>query len=858
MERSKPVTAGAQLTVEDLVRARKRGDDAFAKAATTRRSAALDVPKEVRESGQVLNFTAYFQEAVPDDPREKARVRHLRIQYFLEDDTALIFEAATENAGMPQGKFLKRGKIPMGKYRVPVVPEPSAKGAAGPRYLHWTDLRVGETLDIVSRSIRISGCDAATRRWYADTPGAPAQPSDLGEPDDVYTRTRADITRRETGRDLTVFRGSKVSPVKRYAEAVLGNSSAWQTRGVRDNLQKFLEHGGDRVQFRGVLDTSDRIAGEKVDIMLYYYLADDTVEAFEVHGNNKGRAPVIKMFSRAKLPRGVLAHDDRTRSIESDNGEDDYYTLDDADFRVGCTIKIMGQPVFLYAADSLAIRHVKETYGVDMQARADKLNPSKLLGEEEDEMPEVEPPPYLGFGGEEDSISSFLHLRPKIPQRDVQKLNQYADMVLRFNASMIPHDETGAASEESKSSAGDSSAAAAGGGGGDGGRTGGALSAAAIASLGGGPLSVAETYRLQQEEAAARSERMAVARDPLWAAKPSDPKAMSRAMAARSRMRRTRLDEVDKARRFVITWFLEDDTLQVFEPPKRNSGLLAGKILTRCKLRNPDTGDFFRTSDFQVGAVLNINGQKYRLDSTDDYSRKVMEQGTHFLMSDVRFVLTHLKRKFQDFSTTARRAFRSMDKDFSGFVTIDELDLQLKKWGMKVSRADLMVLMRWFDQSGDGKISYNDFVRLFTDEDYGEGAGGSKGQWGEVSVAEKAAQEATTISERELKSYEERIGSVQMKDEDETRLTRLLEMLAMDFASKKGEQLMREEFRRVDEDKSNTVDRREFRKALSDSLFLRDHDIALLEKRFFPPGTEELNYESFMQHLRGRLTRTIH
>lgn len=777
-------------------------------------------------------------------------MRHLRIQYFLEDDTALIFEAATENAGMPQGKFLNRGKIPLGKYRVPIVPQPPTKGGrGGPRYLHWSDLRVGEILEITARRMRISGCDAATRRWYAETRGAPAQPPNLGEPDDVYTRTRADITRRETGRDLTVFRGSKVSPVKRYAEAVLGNSSAWQTRGVRDNLQKFLEYSGDRVQFRGVQDTSERIAGEKVDIMLYYYLADDTVEAFEVHGNNKGRAPVIKTFSRAKLPRAVLAHDDRTRSIEDDNGEDDYYTLDDPDFRVGSTIRIMGQPVFLYAADSNAIKHVRETYGDDMRPAMESMDPTKLLGEDEPPMPEVEPPPYLGFGGEEDSISSFLHLRPKIPQRDVKKLNQYADMVLRFNASMRPHEEPGASGESESKSAGGGAGQARGGG---------ALTAAAITSLGGGPLSVAETYKLQQEEAAARSERMAVARDPLWAAKPSDPKAMSRAMAARSRVRRTQLDEVDRKRKFVITWYLENDTLQVFEPPQRNGGLLAGKILARCKLRNPDTGDFFRTKDFKVGNVLNINGQRYHLDSTDEYSQKVMEQGKHFLMSDVRFVLTHLKRKFQDFSTTARRAFRAMDKDFSGYVTIDELDLQLKKWGMKVSRADLMVLMKWFDQSGDGKISYNDFVRLFTDEDYGEGAGGSKGQWGEVSVAERAAKEAGTISEKELQSYEDRISHIQMKDEDETRLTRLMEMLAMDFAAKKGEQLMREEFRRVDEDKSNTVDRREFRKALKDSLFLRDHDISLLEKKFFPVGTEELNYESFMSHLRGRLTRTIH
>ena len=39
----------------------------------------------------------------------------------------------------------------------------------------------------------------------------------------------------------------------------------------------------------------------------------------------------------------------------------------------------------------------------------------------------------------------------------------------------------------------------------------------------------------------------------------------------------------DKQRKFVITYFLHDDTLLVYEPPIRNSGIVGGKFLEKAK-----------------------------------------------------------------------------------------------------------------------------------------------------------------------------------------------------------------------------------------------------------------------------------
>ena len=60
----------------------------------------------------MLNFKAYFQEPVVEDPTENYRIRKCIIYYYLDDDTIHIIESRVENSGIPQGVFLKRHKLP--------------------------------------------------------------------------------------------------------------------------------------------------------------------------------------------------------------------------------------------------------------------------------------------------------------------------------------------------------------------------------------------------------------------------------------------------------------------------------------------------------------------------------------------------------------------------------------------------------------------------------------------------------------------------------------------------------------------------------------------------------------------------
>lgn len=70
----------------------------------------------------VLRFDAYLKETMPDGNRgampgssnadQEYIIRHVLIQYFLEDDSIAVVEPLVENSGLPQGVLIKRQLLP--------------------------------------------------------------------------------------------------------------------------------------------------------------------------------------------------------------------------------------------------------------------------------------------------------------------------------------------------------------------------------------------------------------------------------------------------------------------------------------------------------------------------------------------------------------------------------------------------------------------------------------------------------------------------------------------------------------------------------------------------------------------------
>lgn len=91
----------------------------------------------------------------------------------------------------------------------------------------------------------------------------------------------------------------------------------------------------------------------------------------------------------------------------------------------------------------------------------------------------------------------------------------------------------------------------------------------------------------------------------------------------------TRVPE-DIDRKFIISFFLADDSISIFEPAQKNSGIIEGKFLERRKYKNVNNNNEFITpSDMPIGGDVKINGYNFRINSCDEYTSKWLE--THLV-----------------------------------------------------------------------------------------------------------------------------------------------------------------------------------------------------------------------------------
>lgn len=87
----------------------------------------------------------------------------------------------------------------------------------------------------------------------------------------------------------------------------------------------------------------------------------------------------------------------------------------------------------------------------------------------------------------------------------------------------------------------------------------------------------------------------------------------------------TRVPE-DHERRFIISFYLADDTISIYEPPQKNSGIMEGSFLKRNKYKNVDNnGAFITPSDMPEGGDVKINGHNFHILSMDEYTKKYLQ-----------------------------------------------------------------------------------------------------------------------------------------------------------------------------------------------------------------------------------------
>lgn len=334
-------------------------------------------PKWLKYDRQVLVFDAFFIEPVVEDPNENFRSRKCRINYFLDDDTIHIYEPKIENAGIPQGIFLKRHKLPF--------PDDPTK------YYCWKDLNVAMNFNVYQRVFRIVDCDAFTRRFYSNEGVALNEPE--GYPEDLFKHTRAMINFKQTPPDQ--------AEMKNYIEV--------QLKGGRPNkaLERFLDNDRKVLAMNILWEDKSFDGGDKYFI-LNYYLSDQTIEVKEINTTNSGQYPFPMLLKKQKLSKAPILTHCPGMSLK----EDQFYGP--SDLICGNRITVWGRDCLIYDCDAFTAGWFKDNMGVTQcPVKLAKGRPNVTYSAV---------PSYNGYGTAEDSMGSVVSLRPKPPKTDMKKM----------------------------------------------------------------------------------------------------------------------------------------------------------------------------------------------------------------------------------------------------------------------------------------------------------------------------------------------------------------------------------------------------------------------------------------------------
>jgi hypothetical protein len=131
---------------------------------------------------------------------------------------------------------------------------------------------------------------------------------------------------------------------------------------------------------------------------------------------------------------------------------------------------------------------------------------------------------------------------------------------------------------------------------------------------------------------------------------------------------------VDAPRRFTIKWYLENDTMSIFEPTIRNHGVIAGSFLSRTRVYNPETGKPYRTEELSVGATITVKGVKLHIFEADAFTQNWLAgQFNKWTPAELDFMFTTLQRKFRDRAKHIRKLFSDFDTDGNQVIDTEEL-----------------------------------------------------------------------------------------------------------------------------------------------------------------------------------------
>jgi len=182
-------------------------------------------------------------------------------------------------------------------------------------------------------------------------------------------------------------------------------------------------------------------------------------------------------------------------------------------------------------------------------------------------------------------------------------------------------------------------------------------------------------------------------------------------------------DTIQKTRTFLLSFYLEDDTLQIFEEAKYNSGIDSGRFLKRGKYNNdlpPDRNSprRFLATDMFLSNVVCVGGAKFQIVEMDSLSMKICEdRPNEFPMFDAFRVASMMLPKTLKLSPNLRSILSTrIDKDRVGYLSKEKLmsALEVLKVTSHLNDQELLTICRRVKDSKEDKYYYHEICDLLS------------------------------------------------------------------------------------------------------------------------------------------------
>ncbi|NXU11158.1 EFHC1 protein, partial [Pardalotus punctatus] len=204
---------------------------------------------------------------------------------------------------------------------------------------------------------------------------------------------------------------------------------------------------------------------------------------------------------------------------------------------------------------------------------------------------------------------------------------------------------------------------------------------------------------------------------------------------------------VDKNRCFILSYFLSDDTISIYEPPVRNSGIPGGKYLKRTRVTKPGSTPenpiYYEPSDFTIGSTIEVFGHRFIITDTDEYVLNYLENNSEsFPAATLQSIRDHFRPRHTVVETASsgvpkkdlddlimevqkelklldpfntkkfHEEFHHFDKEGSGFLDKTRFLNICDRFHVPTSTILLKKLIDYCS-CGEDKVNYRDFLLSF-------------------------------------------------------------------------------------------------------------------------------------------------